>query len=73
MPYFNVTDRWLREKASELNRMARLYVTSAEYETYFTRIATLIGGAANSANDLRIEINKILAYLHDLEERQDNV
>lgn len=73
MPYYNVTDRWLKEKAAELNRMARLYVTSAEYETYFARISAAVGGVADSSRDLRLMLDKILSYLNDLEERQDNV
>lgn len=73
MAYYNVTARWLREKISEFERMSRLYQTSAQYETYFARIAADIGTQMDQAIILRARIDSIMQYLKDLEARQDSV
>jgi hypothetical protein len=73
MAYINVTARWLREKVAQLTRMARLYVTSAEYEVYFARITADVATQAEQARSLRLTLDKAMAYLNDLESRQDNV
>ena len=53
--------------------MARIYMTSAAYESYFARISGYVGGLEDSAIILREQLNKTLAYFNDLEDKQDNV
>lgn len=69
--YDKITGEWLREIISELTRRSRRYVTSAEYETYWARIAADVAGIQTQCDSILSRLQVLQGYAADLEVRYD--
>ena len=71
MPRVAVTREWLLTKISEMLRVGRKLMSSADLSTYWTRVTANVETETDGLRAQRDTLVKIQGYLEDLEERLD--